>query len=144
MIYIKEPDGFKTKFEVVSCFCRWNNKILLLKRQQTKPQGETWGVPAGKIDNSDASAGAAMERELAEETGIIRKDSELKYLGKVYVRYTDFDFGYHIFQTGFEDKPKVIIRAAEHQNYKWVTPAAAKKMRLIEDLDKCIELYYGK
>ena len=140
MVFKKRPMDFNPMFEVVSCFCRWDDRILLLKRQTSKPQGGTWGVPAGKVNKDDISTGAAMVRELTEETGIIMKVTELKYFGKVYVRYADFDFIYYIFQTEFKGKPDVKIRREEHQSYNWVTPEEAHKMKLIEDLDKCLEL----
>jgi 8-oxo-dGTP pyrophosphatase MutT (NUDIX family) len=142
MLYKNIPKKFNPKFEIVSCFCEWRNKILLLQRQEYKPQGGTWGVPAGKMDKSDISIELAMIRELWEETGVQRKEENLKYFDKFYVRYPDFDFVYHIFQTGFTNKPEIIIRKEEHQGFKWVNLDEAKKMNLIGDLDKCIDIFY--
>jgi ADP-ribose pyrophosphatase YjhB (NUDIX family) len=50
MISKNKPENFTPKFEVVSCFVEYKNEILLLLRQDHKPQGNTYGVPAGKID----------------------------------------------------------------------------------------------
>ena len=50
MLYKEKPENFTPKFEVVSCFVEYNNKILLLLRQDHKPEPNTYGVPAGKVD----------------------------------------------------------------------------------------------
>ncbi len=50
MISRNKPENFTPKFEVVSCFVEYNDEILLLLRQDHKPEGNTYGVPAGKID----------------------------------------------------------------------------------------------
>jgi len=44
------PENFNPKFEVVSCFVEYEDEILLLRRQDHKPEPNTYGVPAGKID----------------------------------------------------------------------------------------------
>jgi len=36
------PENFTPKFEVVSCFVEYKQEILLLQRQDYKPQGNTW------------------------------------------------------------------------------------------------------
>ena len=41
--------------DVVSVFIEHNGKILLLHRQDHKPQGNTWAMLAGKVDKSDDS-----------------------------------------------------------------------------------------
>ena len=44
MILKDKPEDFKEKFEVVSCFIEHGSEILLLHRQDSKPQGNTHGV----------------------------------------------------------------------------------------------------
>ena len=53
MIFIDKPNDFNPKFKVASSFIEHKGKILLLHRQNHKPQGNTWGVPAGKVDNGE-------------------------------------------------------------------------------------------
>jgi 8-oxo-dGTP pyrophosphatase MutT (NUDIX family) len=142
MIFDTEPTNFKPKFEVVSCFCEQNGQILLLQRQTWKPQGSKWGVPAGKIDPTDKTLKAAVEREVNEETGIDLHGVKVDYFGKFFVRYTEFDFIYHIFHTVIRPKVMVKIRNDEHQQYLWVSPQDSLPMDLIEDLDFCIKLFY--
>ncbi|MEI6774245.1 MAG: hypothetical protein WCL18_05665 [bacterium] len=42
MIFKDKPENFAPKFEVVSCFVEYDNKILLLCRQDHKPEPNTW------------------------------------------------------------------------------------------------------
>lgn len=141
MIYKKRPKNFKEKFTIVSCFVEYNTKILLLHRNKDKPQGNTWGVPAGKLfPQEDLKKG--ILRELMEETGISTQPEDLFYLEKVFVRYSDFDFIYHIFRLKVANILPVKINSREHQEYQWVRREEAMKMDLIQDLDKCIEIFY--
>ncbi|MEI6118972.1 MAG: hypothetical protein WCP92_07315 [bacterium] len=41
MLYKEKPADFNPKFEVVSCFVEYKNEILLLLRQDHKPQPNT-------------------------------------------------------------------------------------------------------
>ncbi len=42
MISKDKLENFTPKFEVVSCFVEYKNEILLLLRQDHKPQHNTW------------------------------------------------------------------------------------------------------
>jgi len=139
MIFKNKPENFAPKFEVVSCFVEYDNKILLLCRQDHKPQANTYGVPAGKV-NEGETIQQAMEREGREETQIHLENAI--YVDKVYVRYPDYDFIYHMFHKKFVTQPKVTIHSNEHKAYRRETPKQALKMDLIQDLDQCIKLFY--
>lgn len=141
MIEETEPSDFTPRFEVVSCFVEWKENLLLLQRQSYKPQPNTWGVPAGKM-KKDENRFQAMKRELREETGLKSPASTFDFLDKVFVRYPDYDFIYHIFRLKRKKKPEIEINEEEHQDYSWVTPRAASDLNLIRDLDACIELIY--
>ena len=84
MIYKERPQNFNPKFEVVSCFVEYNGEILLLHRQDHKPEGNTWGVPAGKVDDGENLL-ESMVREIKEETGFLLPSSQLSYFEKVFV-----------------------------------------------------------
>ncbi len=141
MIYIEEPPNFDAKFTVTSCFVECNGEILLLHRHDHKPEGNTWGVPAGKVDPGEDILEATM-REVHEETGFRIYPSELSHHEKLFVRYPDYDFVYHIFHTELEKKKDVVISHTEHKDSKWTTPKNALSMPLIRDLDACIRLFY--
>lgn len=142
MLYKTKPKNFIPKFEVVSCFCEYESEILLLQRQEWKPQGNSWGVPAGKKDATDKTVTMAVKREVKEETGIKLDDNTITYFGQFFVRYENFDFIYHIFHSVYKQKPDVVIRGIEHKQFKWVTPQRALKMDLIQDLDRCLKIFY--
>lgn len=90
MIAEEKPDDFTPRFEVVSCFVEWQDKILLLHRQEHKPQPDTWGVPAGKLEGDEDSL-QAMVRELREETGLNINKTDLEFLDRVFVSYPGYD-----------------------------------------------------
>lgn len=77
VVFLEKPEVFNPKFEVVSCFVRCDDRILLLHRQDHKPEGNSWGVPAGKVDQ-DESIHDAMVRELQEEIGLAVSVHHLK------------------------------------------------------------------
>jgi len=141
MIYRTKPENFNSKFDVVSCFIECNKEILLLHRQEYKPEVNTFVLPTGKVDKGESLL-EAMTREIQEETGFVLPSSQLSYFEKVYVRYSDYDFIYHIFHTKLNQKQKVNIDYKEHKNFKWASLEKALNMDLIQDLDTCIKLFY--
>jgi 8-oxo-dGTP diphosphatase len=141
MMYETKPEDFNSKFYVVGCFIEHDNKIALLHRQDHKPQGNTWGIPSGKVDSGE-SALEAMAREIKEETGIDIPHSKITDFQKVYVRFAGYDFIYHIFHAELDEPKEIQINPEEHKDSKWASLPHALGMSLIEDLDGCIELYY--
>ena len=141
MIYKERPQNFDPRFDVISCFVEYDGEILLLHRQDYKPEGNTWGVPAGKVDAGENIL-EAMVRELKEETGFVLPSPQLSYFGKVFVKYPDYDFVYHIYHTKLDQEHKVTINHNEHKDFRWISPKNALNMDLIQDLDACIKLFY--
>lgn len=141
MIYLEKPPEFDAKFDVASCFIEHNGAILLLLRQDRKPEGNTWGVPAGKVDAGEEPM-QTMIREIREETGLNFSERQLEYFGKVYVKYPEMDFIYHMFGARLAIKPEIAINFNEHKNFQWIAPADALNIPLILDEDACIKLFY--
>lgn len=141
MVFLKCPSDFKPKFEIVSCFCEHDGKILLLHRHDHKPQGDTWCVPGGKKEETE-SAWAAIQREISEETGLKASLMQLRYFDKVFVRYPELDFVYHIFHYPLLVAAPVQINETEHKAFCWAAPAEALEMKLIPDEDFCIKHFY--
>lgn len=139
MILKNKPEDFTPKFEVVSCFVGYEDEILLLLRQDHKPEPGTYGVPAGKVDKGENPL-QAMQREGKEETQIDLTEAE--YFDKLYVRYPDYDFIYHIFHKRFDIRPDVKINPEEHKSFLRSKPEEALKLDLIRDMDECIRLFY--
>jgi 8-oxo-dGTP pyrophosphatase MutT (NUDIX family) len=142
MISKEKPIDFKPKFHVVSCFVEHDGKILLLHRQDHKPQGGTWAVPAGKVENNESISGCIV-REVREEIGIIVPEEKLTFFESLYVKYSDYDFIYHIFHLLLETPVQIDLNTSEHKNFQWLTPRAALKLDLIQDEDFCIKSFYN-
>ena len=142
MIYKNQPKNFNSKFDIVSCFVEYDWKILLLHRQDHKPEGNTWWVPAWKVDLWEGNLETVV-REIQEETGIVLDSSELFYFEKLYIKFHDYDFIYYIYHTEIDRKQEIIINNQEHKDFVWITPKEALKMPLIQDEDECIKLFYN-
>ena len=141
MLYQNVPENFNPKFTAVGCFVEYDGEILLLHRQDSEPQGNTWGLPSGKMDEGENPLEAIL-REIKEETGFEIPKSQISYFSKVYVRFPGLDYVYHLFHTRLNNQPKVQINPNEHKDSKWVHPKKALDMSLIQDLDACISLVY--
>lgn len=142
MISLKKIPNFNSRFEVVSCFIEYQQNILLLLRQENKPQPLSWGVPAGKVEGNDSLL-ETITREVKEETGIVIPSSNFNYFKKLYVMYTDYDFIYHIYSSELKIRPIVKINPLEHKDFLWTSPKKALALPLIPDEDFCINLFYG-
>ncbi len=141
MISRTEPENFKKKFDVVSVFIEHNGEVLLLHRQDHKPQGNTWAMVAGKVDEGEELLGA-MVREVEEEIGLKTNPADYKYFEGYYVRYPGYDYLYHIYSLSVSEKPELNINQTEHKNHVWITPKEALKLDLIQDEDTCIKWFY--
>ena len=139
MIYENMPEGFNSRVEVVSCYVEHDNKILMLHRQDHKPQGNTWAGPAGKMDDGEDIHGA-IRRETEEETGVLLKNP--KHFKKLFVRFPDYDFIYHIFHEVLDELPEVSINPGEHKDFQWVEPAKTLGLPLMMDEDACIKMFF--
>lgn len=102
----------------------FDGKILVLHRHEHKSEGSRWGVPAGKIDSGEKEIDA-MAREIKEETGQKLFPAQLEYLAKVYVRYPEYDFVYHMFRAKLDKKPRIVLSKNEHKAFRWVSPKDA-------------------
>lgn len=141
MISKTEPENFKKKFDVVSVFIECAGEILLLHRQDHKPQGNTWAMLAGKVDENEDLL-SALIREVEEEIGLKTNPKDYNYFEGYYVRYPGYDYIYHVYHLLFDNKPKIDLNTKEHKNYIWVKPKDALKMDLIQDEDTCIKWFY--
>lgn len=142
MIHTEKPAEFNPIFEVVSCYVEYDGKILLLHRQDHKSEGGCWGMPAGKVDEGE-NINEAVIREVQEETGQKIAEEKLNYIGKVYVKYPDYDFIYHMYRTVLTEPPVITLSQREHKAYQWETPIKALDLKLVRDLYECIKMSYS-
>ncbi|MBS0615986.1 MAG: NUDIX hydrolase [Verrucomicrobia bacterium] len=143
-VFLTSPENFQPRMEIVACFMTQGENVLFLKRQPHKSEGSKWGIPGGKVHQGE-TLNQAILREVREETAIDLEGKTLMYFGKVYIRYPEIDFLYHMYGYDFEDmKIPVTINLEEHSQYQWITLTEALKLPLIRGEDECIYLVYGK
>ncbi len=119
-IFTKPPLGFHATVEVASCFCECEGKILLLKRHPQKSQGNTWGVPAGKMEKNETPV-MTIIREVAEEIGLTMDSTDLQNFGLFYCRLPHIDYVYHLFYKKFTTFPVIQLELSENVEMKWLT-----------------------
>jgi 8-oxo-dGTP diphosphatase len=141
MILTNKPLDFSPRFEVVGCFCEHKGKVLFLQRPADKPQGNTWNVPAGKIEENE-SPEQAIIREVKEEAGVSISDKKLQRIREYWIRYKEYDYIYYTFRVPVHPDD-CTIDPKEAQAYGWYTPEKALLLNLIEDEDICIKDAYG-
>ena len=119
---------------VVGCFLEYNNKFVLLKRHSHKPDGSTWGLPAGKVESKEADK-TAMMRELYEETGYQSNGSELKLLGVYdFTTPSGTTNNFVTYSIKLDEPHEVILENAAHSECRWVS---------VEEADQMPDLIFG-
>lgn len=113
---------------VVGCFLEYNNKFVLLKRHAHKPDGSTWGLPAGKVEASESDE-TAMIRELYEETGYRSDGTNLKLLGAYdFTTPSGATNNFVTYSVQLDTPHEVILEDTAHAEYKWVSIDEANQM----------------
>lgn len=141
------PEKFQPKFEVSACFIEVGNQVFFIKRHPDVSQGNTWAIPGGKVKRGEGCREAVI-REVFEETGIIVTAQDLDFERTVYIRYPNYDYLYHIFNTTLNTKPHIRLNLEESTNYRWLTRDEVDELDhqnlLIPDEMPCIERVYGQ
>jgi len=140
MIYDQPPADFRPQFEVAAAFCLQNGEFLLVRRHASKVQGGRWSIPGGKVEPGETLP-QTVRREVLEETGVDIPEDQLVYVGKVYVRYPEFDYVFHTFKCGLPERPEMYLRSDEHTDYCWATAEKALSMELVLHEDHHIQKY---
>lgn len=144
-IYLEKPVDFHPKPAIVGCcYLHYQDKILLLHRQDTKAEGNRWGIPGGKLNTNEPLIDSII-REVFEETGFRLDPTQVHYIAKLYIRVPNFDFEYHMisYLPQIENPGDVKINFKEHKGFTWVTPADALKLDLMTHEDTCFEIVFG-
>ncbi len=141
-ISFEKPKGFSPTVQVAGCFCEWAGKLLYLKRHADKPYGQTWGLPAGKIEAGEDPRTAAV-REVAEEVGIELDPEKLQEVVKAYLEVKDVRYIFHAFRVRLEKIPTISLEPDAHTEAKWLTAEEALKLPLIVGGGEILK-YYSK
>lgn len=136
-------DRFPDLLDTVGCFCqRKDDKFLILLRRSDKVEGNTWGLPAGKIELGESPVNA-IRREVKEETGLDLSQASINHFSDVYIKLIDYDFLFRIFSTRLQGSPKVTLDPTTHQDFMWVTPVESFEKNLFPGLPECIKWFYN-
>lgn len=145
IVWTERPADFQPRVEVSACFLeRDDHQVLFLHRLDNKSQGNTWGIPGGKVEKGEAPLQAVV-REIKEETGLVISPDLIKHVGTVYITNTcrnQVSYVYHMFKASYNGTRAITIDSNEHKGFTWVTPSDALKMQLMDDEDACILLTY--
>ncbi len=125
--------------KVVGCFLEYDGRFLILLRHSNKPAGDTWGLPAGKVEPGETGQGAII-REVREETGYPAEERELENLGTY-----DFDnertYSFVTYRIKPSKLPDIILEDGAHTDYMWVTAQECLAMKnLIPDFPELLQL----
>jgi 8-oxo-dGTP pyrophosphatase MutT (NUDIX family) len=119
---------YDKEMRVVGCFLEYNNTFALLYRHVHKPDGATWGLPAGKVEVGESDS-SAMIRELFEETGCLASVSQLEPLGEYdFVMPSGTKNTFVTYRLNLVRPHDIVLEASSHANYTWVSAAQAYAM----------------
>ena len=107
-------------YDIAVSVIKFDNRVLIAKRENTKFLSGLWEFPGGKIEKNE-SAETAIIRELKEETNLNIKTPT--YLGSIKHQYSHFGVNIALFIS----YPKSIRNLSIKQDYKWIQ---------IDDIDK--------
>ena len=119
------------KAPVLTCFVRFRDKILLLKRSsKVRAYQGKWNTVAGYLDESKPIREKVFD-ELKEELGILQKDILRIKVGLPY-EFFDSDISktwiVHPALVELKQKPNIKLNF-EHTEYKWINPFDIKKYK---------------
>lgn len=129
-VFTEPPEDFNATVEGAGCYCYFQDKILFVRRHPDKPQGNTWGIPGGKVEEAE-NPKMAVIREIHEEVGLDINDDSLEMIGRLYCRLPHIDYVFHLFKKGYNAIPEISLSLEEHVESKWVTIEEAFELPLI-------------
>ncbi len=129
-IYYTPPADFQPVMEAAGCYCTCEEKILLVKRQPFKTQGNKWGVPAGKLEKNEEPQ-TAIIRELKEEVGLTVTTDAIQHIKTLFIRLPPIDYIYHMFFTFFHIQPAIVLDLSENQEAMWASLPLALQLPLM-------------
>ena len=126
---------------VVGCFLEYDGKFVILLRHAHKPNGGTWGLPAGKVENDEPDI-EAMLRELREETGYEAAVSEMEYVREDEFQFDkDPPFIFVVYKVKLSRPYEMVMESAAHQECRWIDPKSCYDLpNLIPGFKKVLEL----
>lgn len=151
LTFTTPPKNFSPDVQVAGLFCEHLQTILFLKRHPQKSQGNTWGIPAGKMEQGEDPLKAVL-REIHEEAGFTPQPQSVHLLGTLYKQLfasqedvvtgkRGMCFTFHMFRTKLPALPKLCLSLEENTEAKWVTLQEAHQLPLIAGAEEVLEFY---
>lgn len=113
------------ELRVVGCFLWYQDRFLILLRNNNHPDPPSWGLPAGKVDMIEEgvyeSDIQAVIRETWEETGYMIDENRLEPLGTHIFYPLDFKLIFPTFAVHLDSPIEVTLNPREHTEYRFVT-----------------------
>ena len=104
-------------------------EILLLLRHKQDPEGGTWGLVGGNIDQGEDNITAVI-RETKEEIDFDLNPSELVYLKSYHWDRPDLTIQFDSFRLRVnKDTIQPDLRENENTEFMWIKPADAYKRK---------------
>jgi 8-oxo-dGTP pyrophosphatase MutT (NUDIX family) len=99
-----------------------SGRILVLRRNAESPEGRTWGLVGGKLDDGEDSKVAAI-RETQEEVGHTVQSDELQFLKSYHWDRDDLDITFDVYKLSVTgDAVKLEVNQNEHSEHAWLLP----------------------
>lgn len=105
---------------IVGCFLEYDGRFVILLRHAHKPDGDTWGLPAGKVEVGEDNETAVL-RELAEETGYYGSQQELEHLGDHQFGNGKDSYTFATYRIKLNTPHQVKVENSAHKEHRWVT-----------------------
>lgn len=123
-----------------------NGEILVLKRNKDVPEGSTWGLTGGSLNDGLSPKDAVIKKVFAEIGYLIDKD-KLVFEKEFHWIRSDMEIYFSVFmQKVSEGEVMPELDLAGNVSYKWETPVELYKRKdLMEGLYPILEdLYHTK
>ena len=130
--------------EVVTCFLKHGNTVLILKRSsKVKTYKENWAGISGYIEKGEKPIMTAR-KEIIEETGLKPSEFKLLHKGKsikITSTYLGEQLTWKIHPFLFETKTQEISIDWEHTDYKWIKPEEIHNYTTVPKLKEALALF---
>ena len=127
------------QLHVAACIIEHENTVLLLHRQPGEDDGDTWGLPAGKIEGEETPREAII-REVKEETGHEVNKEQLEFLGEREFTLPKYQVTCYVHRLPVSNPFKAVLNPEEHVDYDWVdTTQCSKREDLIFGVKEFLE-----
>ena len=120
----------------VGCILVYNGEFILFHMNS----GNTWNSITGNVDD-DENSEQAVKRELKEEIGL---EINPEFFTTTYHDYNGECIEYNLFWHEFKEDPSSDIKlSSEHDKFDFFSLEEALKLKLFEDEDHCLKLFYA-